>query len=295
MSDKEQTKTESDASEATVPPAGNEPPGQHPKGGNAAPAGGSQEQPRISHEKRIREWLLVVFTGVIVGGTWYYACTAKKQAQTMIEQRDTMIQQVNASQRQIDEMKNQTNTFNETLGETRRNANAAVNSADSGQRSATAAEQGVGVTAQSMRYGDAAYVVVQGANTGDFKVGEKISAIITLINAGNTPAYEFVIYSYMQARDKPPSMQRVKNIPGDISKSLVGPRGTLDLPIISNFVIPNDESVKILQQGNPLRLYLWGRVEYVDIFKRKRWMTFCMLHRPGTNKLQPCTYGNDGN
>lgn len=69
--DAEQSDADSHAQDAEVPTARNEPPGDGSHGGNSANATNDQQNPREPSEKRIREWLLVSFTGIIVFGTWY--------------------------------------------------------------------------------------------------------------------------------------------------------------------------------------------------------------------------------
>jgi hypothetical protein len=295
MSNKEQTKAESDASDAAVPPAGNEPPGEHTDSNNTTPTGGNEQHPREPHEKRIREWLIVLFTGTIVVGTLYYASIAKRQADLMSQQRDVMIQQVNASQRQTEEMGRQTNTFNDTLNEARKSANAAEAQAKSSEASVGAAWESVQVSHRSLEFSNKAYITVQGANYGTLTLGGRVVSAITFVNAGNTPAYDVLIETYIDLRDKPlpDKMPRPNIASGGFSKSIVPPKGTFDISPAMKGAI--DQSQLDALNNETKSVYVWGMITYKDIFKQSRWLKFCGTNQLKTDKIIPCSNNNDAN
>jgi len=166
-----------------------------------------QAQPSKPVRHEVRDWLMFGVTLILVIATIFYVHYAKSQRDAMlnqtnaiIAQRDVMIQQVNASQRQVDEMKTQSGTFDKTLIETQKGANAAVQSADAGQDSAKAAQQSVGITQRSFTLLERPSLGVEYLSVPIFAIGSKVVVRLHLKNFGHIPAQNITTEHYVFAR-----------------------------------------------------------------------------------------------
>lgn len=255
-----------------------------------------QQQPsKLRQTDRSFSWLSILkflsSFAVIV-----YAVVAIFQWQAMERQARSTEAQLKAMQEQADRMTKsieQTQTLigqqQEALGYARRNA-------ESAEKSVSATQRGVDISEQSMRFGEAAYMVVQGANVSEFQIGQPVQTIVTFLNAGNTPAYKVDIWANIDFRDAPvpAPMPPLKKSKGEESKGIVAPKGIINQSSsIENFVMTEDALKTINQQR--FRLYIWGRARYEDIFNRYRWTTFCMVHKLGTRNFDVCPNNNEAN
>jgi len=149
------------------------------------------------------------------------------------------------------------------------------------------------IAEQSMQYGQAAYMVVQGGNVS---IDKQAAAVITFVNGGNTPAYQFEISVNSGFRDGPiPSPMPPLVLPktAEFSKAIIAPHGTVNSFHTNDRIITPDD-LKLIT-NKTVRFYIWGILTYEDIFKRQRWTTFCLVHRLGTNNFDPCQNNNEAN
>jgi multidrug efflux pump subunit AcrA (membrane-fusion protein) len=221
---------------------------------------------------------------------------AREQAGTAKEQANVMQRQLNTMQDQANSMRAQTNTLNESLAETRKSVNAAEKQADTSEASAKAAQQSVQVAAESMRYGQAAYVTLQLATAGAFNVNAPVAASVKFFNSGQTPAYDVSFRGYMDFRNEPVPVPMP--FP-PLTNKQVASKGILpaNTPVSHMFVMTaklTEADLQIISRQE-YKLYVWGQVTYRDIFKRNRWLRFCLVHKFGTGQFVPCENNNEAN
>jgi hypothetical protein len=291
MSDIEQTKAESNASGTGVPPAGNEPPSEHTDGHDAAAKSSNEHRPREPHEKRIREWLIVLFTGTIVAGTLYYASIAKRQADLMSQQRDVMIQQVNASQRQVDEMKTQTGTFDRTLTATQKIEK------DTG-RQANSSQQSVGVAQQTFRLLERPALGIEGAALARFIVGEPALVQVAIRNFGHVPARNATVLSTVFAdRAVSPSTpcpepQQSDRVIGLGSRSVFAVNGIKSGIVPSRYPIRQEDFDRVMNEKS-FWIYIHVMTRYGD--GRQYFLEYYARYNADTKSWDECGTHNRAN
>jgi hypothetical protein len=203
--------------------------------------------------------------------------------------------QANTAASQANSIAEQSKTLKESLAETRKSVDAAQKQANTSEASAKAAQEGVRVAAQSMQYGDAAYLSLSNQSIEAFQIGQPAKAVIDFVNGGNSPAYDVHMAVQMGFRRKPiPPIPPLTAKERQESGSVVAPKGGLRKYATDQSVITEAELQAIKKEE--VRLYVWGRLEYRDVFKRRRWLTFCLVHKMTTMlSLDNCGIHNDAN
>jgi hypothetical protein len=148
---------------------------------------------------------------------------------------------------------------------------------------------------KTLRYSQAAYVVVKEGRLTLFDVGQPTAASITFVNGGNTPAYSLRLYCFMELLGAPPSVddinvQRYRQRQPD-SRHVVAPNGTSDMLPEMRTKLTAEER-KSIDDGQ-LRYYVWGIAIYEDVFKRERWTKFCYAQLKNSTRLNGCADGNE--
>lgn len=114
-----------------------------------------------------------------------------------------------------------------------------------------------------------AYVVIDwGAILLNSPSQGKVTAWIRLKNFGVTPAYKLKAWNLFHRKttsEMPFSASREFE-----NESIVGPGGTINLS--STLAISTEQLQEI--NDKTFSFFVWGRVEYVDIFKKSRFFTF---------------------
>ena len=126
-----------------------------------------------------------------------------------------------------------------------------------------------------------AYIYVLPSIT-DFSVGKKPYASITIKNGGQTPAYDFNVSMNEDIRPFPQreSLKGIGTQPSALTQTSDG---------IGAFLYQSHEYVVSMPPVNALsrqdyddvikgterRFYVWGRVLYLDAFKRQHHLNFC--------------------
>jgi hypothetical protein len=115
-----------------------------------------------------------------------------------------------------------------------------------------------------------AYIGVEsGAIMLNYPNQGQISAFVRIKNNGSTPAYDVAGWSSFDIRPSnethPYEKQGVAR-----SKTLLGPTITLDQQCILNVT---DEQVESII-GRSSKIYFWGRWDYLDAFKKERFLAF---------------------
>jgi hypothetical protein len=141
--------------------------------------------------------------------------------------------------------------------------------------SAEAARESVGALRDQMR----AYISVSigGAVYQERAKNLRFQGKPVLINSGFTPAHKVRHKSNAAILPIPLPQDFGYPLPEtDLGASLIGPRQQAVLsPIVDGFVA--DEEVEDIKAGKGKALYVWGIVEYEDVFKRKQETRFCQV------------------
>lgn len=145
-----------------------------------------------------------------------------------------------------------------------------------------------------------AYVNIKsGSLVTALKAGERPSASIVIENAGHTPARHTVMRVMIESRDasapepEPMTAARLDGITTSQPQSItiVPPNNTLNMTVQSPTVL-TEELINAVNQGR-IRLYVWGIMEYDDVFGRHHKSQFCGAAKPGTIAFDNCGQGND--
>jgi hypothetical protein len=123
-----------------------------------------------------------------------------------------------------------------------------------------------------------------------------VRAQIKIKNFGQTPAYRSVAWAAVRVLDAETTDFSMKKGDIPVSWSVMGP-GAETIVARLAAVDPND--LAVIYDGTK-RIFVWGRVEYIDAFDRKRWFVF--HHRssrapeaPGHWGIEPYRDGEQGN
>jgi hypothetical protein len=122
-----------------------------------------------------------------------------------------------------------------------------------------------------------AYVTIIG---GSLITQEKtLHGILELKNAGQTPAYELTIWSQMKIQSSNETFVQDPRHPGHddsaLGKMIVGPGSTTNPRDRLEIPADSDVSLPAIRNG-PALVYIWGRIDYRDAFRCKRFMEFTL-------------------
>jgi hypothetical protein len=114
---------------------------------------------------------------------------------------------------------------------------------------------------------------------------------IGLVNSGRTPAFNVTTIQDQSISPIGP-VQFIPTLP--VSVAMVP--GTILSPTVSTgvafFVSLTEEQVTAITERK-LFLYVWGIVNYADIFGHKHWTRFCMVYHQGARRLNSANHGNE--
>jgi hypothetical protein len=117
-----------------------------------------------------------------------------------------------------------------------------------------------------------AYVTIIG---GNLIIQDKtLHAVLDLKNSGQTPAYELAIWSQMKTQPSNiPFVQDRRNDDGIVTTMIVGPSSTTNPR--DRLEIPADNDITLPAiRNDQVWVYIWGRIDYRDAFKCKRFVEF---------------------
>jgi hypothetical protein len=98
--------------------------------------------------------------------------------------------------------------------------------------------------------------------------------VIDVKNFGQTPAYGLRMNTALQSGSHPLDKQLVPEIQSSIATAQLAPQAALFDEIALNHSLSANE-IGALAEGSAA-IYLFGEIEYFDIYKKKRWTTFRM-------------------
>jgi hypothetical protein len=139
-----------------------------------------------------------------------------------------------------------------------------------------------------------AWITVKGAELGEIKEGQPITAKIVFRNSGKTPALDVSIYNNINLFGQiVPDPMPYGHYAGRASKSVIGPDSDF-----GNFITKKEIlTTQYLQAiaNRKANIYVYGRVDYRDIFNCKRSTEYCMVNKVGTLNFDACERNNNAN
>lgn len=138
-----------------------------------------------------------------------------------------------------------------------------------------------------------AYICISGANILATKTPDVFYIRIQIKNVGMTPAYKFVGHMNAEVSDFPGSPSLNLPIPPLESQSTVGADQTMDINLYYRISLSDWQAI----QARTKAVYVYGRLEYEDIFGNK-WYTNYRAARGRTASLPEgllaaCEEGNE--
>jgi hypothetical protein len=215
-------------------------------------------------------WILVIVTGFAVGAALKTLGAINAQ---VVEMRETGVQ----TDKLIAENIEQSKSMQQSVAEAARLASAMEIVANEIAVSSKAATESVVAlrerTAQQMR----AYLcVIIGGGTYQHRASNlKFAASPTLINAGHTPAHKVSYRAKAEILPVPLPDDFAFPLPDEaVGGSLLGPQQNATLNgVVDDFCA--DEEVEDIKAGKGKALYIWGIVNYKDVFGESHFTKFC--------------------
>lgn len=145
-----------------------------------------------------------------------------------------------------------------------------------------------------------AYVNIKsGSLVTALKAGEYPSVSLVVENGGHTPARRTAMRVFVESRDASapepdplPGVRFDQLDPGrPYSITIVPPNITLNTTVVGTTAM-TEELINAINQRK-IRLYVWGVMEYDDVFGRHHKSQFCGAVHPGTVAFDNCAQGND--
>lgn len=159
-----------------------------------------------------------------------------------------------------------------------------------------AATEGLALTREMNRLDQRAWVATSGAS-GELKVGEQFVAHVTFKNTGKTFARnaQFRIKTEITKKDALPNFDSLF----DASKDGKDPLMMILAPNAQyeSMTDPLENSPFSQEQIDNIRdnqeLFVFGRVDYADVFDRGHWTTFCYRYNVKSGEYLYCRTHND--
>ena len=123
-----------------------------------------------------------------------------------------------------------------------------------------------------------AYVLVEKGGVGNFIAGEVPYAKVRFRNSGQTPASQISVMITMDLCKFPrPNFEPFSGDDSRRSRGPIGPETKFTIPVALKRTIDLEERAKVVCGDKAI--YVFGRVDYMDVFERKQWTTFRFIVR----------------
>jgi len=139
-----------------------------------------------------------------------------------------------------------------------------------------------------------AWITIKGAELIEIKENKPITAKVVFINSGKSPALDTTIHSNINIYYNPiPDPLPYGNSKGPVAHNVLGPDNTFGNIITKKEDLASQELQGILD--DKASIYVYGVIEYRDIFKFKRQTKYCMVSRRGSLSFVACENHNTAN
>ncbi|MGD0022132.1 MAG: hypothetical protein ABSC54_07495 [Smithellaceae bacterium] len=150
------------------------------------------------------------------------------------------------------------------------------------------------VIAYQMTVQSRAWVTVKGAELRGIKEGQPITAKLVFHNSGKTPAMEVTIYNNINLFGQTvPDPMPYGSYVGHISKAVIGPDSDFGSFITKKEILTIQDIQAIVHRK--ANIYVYGRVDYRDIFHCQRYTEYCLVNKVGTLDFDVCEKHNTAN
>lgn len=139
-----------------------------------------------------------------------------------------------------------------------------------------------------------AYLSVDAAELRDLAIDLKPEGQIRIKNTGATPAYDVTTLIMLTAVKDPFELAGHLKRAVPVGPSQIGPGGALSPTSVIDMAMTQTLLDALTTKSHTL--YLHGRIDYTDVFRRPHWTTFRCAQDPdriGTARLRICSEGND--
>jgi hypothetical protein len=151
---------------------------------------------------------------------------------------------------------------------------------------------------RASRLAERPWVVLSGVRLAkEPEFNKPVTATLTIINTGKTPAIEVIAQSRISMMNSEQQLPLMVQLGPTKSRGMLPPAGQ---SVPGNFSFTTDPmtAVNVVQiqayYSGANRLYLDGRVDYGDAFGIKHWTKFCLFHLNGS-ALDAFSYCQNGN
>jgi hypothetical protein len=156
-----------------------------------------------------------------------------------------------------------------------------------------AMQEGLKETRVSRELENAAFVGTKGASfpDGGLHIGQWQRIHVTLINTGKTPAFNLRVTQGWGIGPLGPS----DFVPPNAGLAPKGQSTVMpNYDALVAFTIPDVTQEDLNAINNFQRfIYVWGTIDYDDIFGKPHWTRFCLMHHPTTNVFDSCGHWNE--
>lgn len=164
----------------------------------------------------------------------------------------------------------------------------------------SATKEQLGITRDQLHTQSRAWLCAAGIYATDgFKVGDSPTVIIKFSSTGNSPARDMTIKYNMNLRNKPlpDNMPMGEYLSKEPSRGVIAPNSEFSSPkYTKKEIVFTEEDIGEISR-NERKLYVYGFIDYLDIFNVRHCTNFCFVSRVEgpENKVgfQVCSNNNE--
>lgn len=190
-------------------------------------------------------------------------------------------------------LKSSNESFQKTFAQMQAQTDQTRRLADESWRSANSSDKAVGVARQSLELQGRPWVGFGRFIFPKVETGSVLPFTVSIQNFGSSPAVHVHFSVHMRLICGPFPAKPVYGDTGEASYTTLMPRegingieGRQPQPVTK-------EAIDLLTAGK-CSLYVFGIVQYRDIFRREHYRHHCSVWLPKTNEFQICSVYNDG-
>lgn len=136
-----------------------------------------------------------------------------------------------------------------------------------------------------------AWITVEESNITEFGEGKPIFTRVKFVNSGKSPALKVFTFANLEIRDTPvPEPMPPLPTDGAGSRAVLGPQSTYTIALKLD-----KQTTQTIQEiiAGQKKVYVWGIVEYDDIFGVRHRTKFCLVNSSWTKNFNACGNNND--
>lgn len=184
----------------------------------------------------------------------------------------------------------------DAANQNRRAADAAEGGSAETARIAKSSERSIEATRAALRLEQRAWVGIDRIQRGELVVNKPFTVEIVFTNTGKTPALDTIGQSSTQFMLKGQEPDFRENAVGDLrSHALVLPGQvytvTNTFEDVQGTPLLENATIALIQKGEAT-IFLWGRINYSDIFGCQHWTNYCYIYTPKNGGYSAYSKGN---